>query len=60
LIYFIGDNMNKEKLITELHNLTKLDIDAMHAYNQALKNITDDEIFKNISALRDDHIRHAV
>jgi uncharacterized protein (TIGR02284 family) len=50
--------MKNEDLVKILYHLAQLDIDAVHAYNQALENITDEAIHKNITNFRNDHIRH--
>ncbi len=50
--------MKNKDIVKKLTDLTQLDIDAVHAYKQALDNITDDEIYRNISSFREDHIRH--
>ncbi len=48
----------KGKIIDALSDLAQLDIDAVYAYEEALKNIDDSEIFKNIDSFRLDHLRH--
>lgn len=50
--------MDTKKLVKKLSNLAQLDIDAVHAYEEALKNIDKSEIHKKISDFRDDHLRH--
>lgn len=50
--------MNTEKVIKNLCDLTQLDIDAVHAYEQALKEIKKNEIFINIKKFQEDHARH--
>ncbi len=45
-------------LIKVLTDLAQLDIDAVFAYEQALEQIEDQIIYKNISSFRADHIRH--
>ncbi len=48
---------NKE-IAKKLINLAQLDIDAVEAYEQALKNIDVSNIHRKISEFRDDHIQH--
>lgn len=50
--------MNNEELIKNLYKLIQLDIDATHAYEQALKNIDKSDIHQTIRQFRDDHERH--
>jgi uncharacterized protein (TIGR02284 family) len=50
--------MKNDNLIDKLCNLAQLDIDAVHAYNQALEQISDSTVYKNIASFRDDHVRH--
>jgi len=49
------DNSDIQKFLTKL---TQLDIDASFAYEQALKQIDDPDIFRNIKKFHDDHLRH--
>lgn len=50
--------MDKEKMIDCLTNLAQLDIDAFFAYEQALKNIDQQDIYDKIDKFRQDHQRH--
>jgi rubrerythrin len=50
--------MANEKIVKKLTDLTQLDIDAAHAYDQALKHIDNKEHYNNIARFRDDHIDH--
>jgi uncharacterized protein (TIGR02284 family) len=50
--------MNEKNLIEALSNLVQLDIDAVHAYDQALREI-DDPIIKNrLLKFQDEHRNH--
>ncbi|GAB6058905.1 DUF2383 domain-containing protein [Desulfonatronum parangueonense] len=50
--------MDKDQAIKNLNHLVQLDIDAVHAYEQALKNIEVPAIHDQLSKFRDDHKRH--
>ena len=50
--------MNENNLIETLSNLVQLDIDAVHAYDQALKEIDDPIIKKRLLKFQDDHRTH--
>lgn len=50
--------MNEKNLIDRLSSLMQLDIDAVHAYGQAIDNIKDPAIKNELSMFRDDHERH--
>ena len=50
--------MDKKKLIEVLSNLVQLDIDAVHAYEQALKEIDDPIINERLLKFQDDHRSH--
>jgi uncharacterized protein (TIGR02284 family) len=50
--------MNKINLIEALSNLVQLDIDAVHAYDQALKEIDDPIIKDRLLKFQDDHRNH--
>jgi rubrerythrin len=47
-----------KKTMKTIRKMIQLDIDAVHAYEQALVKIDDREIKSQISAFRDDHRRH--
>lgn len=47
-----------QDLAKKLYKLAQLDIDAVNAYEQALKNIEHAGIHTQISTFRDDHVRH--
>lgn len=48
----------KTKTVEKLISLVQLDIDAVDAYKQALKNIDNQEIHKNLNGFLKDHLRH--
>jgi len=50
--------MAEQDLAKKLYKLAQLDIDAVNAYEQALKNIEHNAIHTQISQFRDDHVRH--
>lgn len=50
--------MAEEKLVDQLNSLIQLDIDAVHAYDQAIAQIDDQVIKSKIQTFQDDHRRH--
>ncbi len=52
------DKMEHQEMIKNLNSLIRLDIDAIHAYEQAMKNINEIEIRDQLAAFRNDHHRH--
>ncbi len=50
--------MNEKNLIEALSNLVQLDIDAVHAYDQALKEIDDAIIKDRLLKFQNDHRSH--
>ena len=50
--------MNKNLIKTRLRELPQLDIDAAHAYDQALGKIQDESIRSQLSQCREDHLKH--
>lgn len=46
------------EIINTLNDLLQLDIDAVNAYEQALKQIDNSDIHSNIESFRQDHLRH--
>ena len=50
--------MDKDQAIKDLTKLAQLDIDAVHAYDQAIKNIDVPAIKDQLIKFRDDHKRH--
>jgi len=52
--------MDKKETVKGLASLIQLDIDAMHAYLQAIKNIDYTPIREQLGTFLEDHERHAV
>ena len=52
--------MAQSKLAHELNSLIKLDVDAMHAYLQAIQHIDFTPIRETLGQFLEDHERHAV
>lgn len=52
--------MDTQKLIAKLNDLIQLDIDAVEAYKQALKNIDDKSVYDKINQFCLDHERHII
>jgi uncharacterized protein (TIGR02284 family) len=50
--------MDKSEMAKNLASLMQLDIDAVHAYDQAIKNIETPTIRDQITKFRDDHKQH--
>jgi demethoxyubiquinone hydroxylase (CLK1/Coq7/Cat5 family) len=50
--------MNAESYIKQLCDLSQLDIDAVNAYETALKHIDDPKIHQEIEQFRQDHLTH--
>lgn len=50
--------MDAKKHIKKLSELVQLDIDAVNAYETALKQIDHQEIHQSIELFRQDHLRH--
>jgi rubrerythrin len=50
--------MDTGELIDKLRSLFHLDVDAVHSYNQAIKNIDVSDYRQQLSRYRDDHERH--
>lgn len=50
--------MTNEELIKELNDLIQLDIDAIHAYGQAIDRIDLQDVKQRLSEFRRDHERH--
>jgi uncharacterized protein (TIGR02284 family) len=53
-----GSIMNDKNLIAALSNLVQLDIDAVHAYNQAIKEIDDPIMRDRLLKFQEDHRNH--
>lgn len=50
--------MNTNALVDQLCDLAQLDIDAVHACEQASKSIGHDRVLSNVNGMRDAHMRH--
>lgn len=50
--------MKNNEIISELSKLVQLDVDAIVAYNEALKKIEDLEVQAKIAEFRGDHYKH--
>lgn len=50
--------MDTAKVVEKLNDLIKLDVDAIHAYDQAISACTMDELKRNLTDFRADHDRH--
>lgn len=50
--------MNTNDIVKELNDLIQLDVDAIHAYEQAIDNTTDTMVKQELTAFKGDHQRH--
>jgi len=50
--------MIAEEIVIELNDLIQLDIDALHAYAQAVQRVDDSTIRDNLERFMEDHGRH--
>lgn len=50
--------MNRDEIINQLEKLIHLDVDAIHAYDQAIKNIHEQTIKDKMILFQGDHRRH--
>lgn len=50
--------MENHEIVNLLCKLAQLDIDAVSAYDQALKHIDNPKIFADVDKFRNDHVRH--
>lgn len=50
--------MDNKRFIKKLSNLAQLDIDAVNAYETALKKIDDTDLHRKVDLFRQDHLRH--
>jgi uncharacterized protein (TIGR02284 family) len=50
--------MDTVKVVDKLNDLIKLDVDAIHAYDQAISSCTMDELKRGLTEFRSDHDRH--
>lgn len=51
-------NRDTQNVAEKLGDLLKLDVDAVHAYNEAIEKIEAQELRSHLSEYRDDHQRH--
>lgn len=50
--------MDNEEIAKKLSSLAQLDIDAVHAYKEAIEKVEDLQVRENLSRYREDHERH--
>lgn len=50
--------MDTKEILSELNSLIQLDVDAIHAYEQAIKNIDVESVKMRLTEFRQDHERH--
>ncbi len=50
--------MDNREICKKLSSLVQLDIDAIHAYKEAIEKAEDPEVREHLSLYRDDHERH--
>ncbi len=50
--------MNTQEIIKDLSSLVQLDIDAIHAYEQAIEKVDVSEVRKKLTTFMSDHERH--
>ena len=50
--------MNREEILDNLEGLIHLDVDAVHAYEQAIKNVSEPLIKDKLVLFQGDHRRH--
>jgi len=50
--------MNRDEILNQLEKLIQLDVDATHAYDQAIKNVDDQVIKDKLILFQGDHRRH--
>ena len=50
--------MNKEEILDHLQKLIHLDVDATHAYDQAIKNVSEQVIKDKLILFQGDHRKH--
>jgi rubrerythrin len=51
-------NENEKELVKAMSNLVQLDIDTVHAYDQAIKEIDDPIIKERLLTFQEDHRKH--
>lgn len=50
--------MTRDEILNQLEKLIQLDVDATHAYDQAIKNVDDPAIKEKLVLFQGDHRRH--
>jgi uncharacterized protein (TIGR02284 family) len=50
--------MTRDEILSQLEKLIQLDVDATHAYDQAIKNVDDQAIKDKLILFQGDHRRH--
>ncbi|MBJ6726114.1 DUF2383 domain-containing protein [Geomesophilobacter sediminis] len=50
--------MNRDEILSQLEKLIQLDVDATHAYEQAIKNVKEQMIKDKLILFQADHRRH--
>lgn len=50
--------MNRDEILKQLEKLIQLDVDATHAYDQAIKNVSDQLVKDKLILFQGDHRRH--
>jgi uncharacterized protein (TIGR02284 family) len=50
--------MNRDEILDNLEKLIQLDVDATHAYDQAIKNVSEQAIKDKLISFQADHRRH--
>lgn len=50
--------MDREEILDQLEKLIKLDVDATHAYDQAIKNMDQSIVRDKLLSFQGDHRRH--
>jgi len=50
--------MNRDEILNQLEKLIQLDVDATHAYDQAIKNVGEQPIKDKLILFQGDHRRH--
>lgn len=50
--------MTRDEILNQLEKLIQLDVDATHAYDQAIKNVDDQPIKEKLIQFQGDHRRH--
>ena len=51
--------MQRDEMLNQMEKLIHLDVDAMHAYDQAIKNVSEQIIKDKLILFKGDHRKHA-